>query len=510
VTAGFSPSASDQARLAASDVVVAWCLRNAARHLRLRNVEQAGLIAHVAAATAAELGQSSLCSAPLETLLLEIGRAIDGSPGADAPRPRDRWLHVFTMTSSIGGHTALARRWISRNPGRRVHDIVLTGQALAAADPALTVAVQASGGTVRSLADVDSLVGRTHALRTLAASADVVVLHTHMWDVLPTLAFAHPGGPPVLLMNHADHAFWVGVAVADAVIDFRDSGAALTERLRAPRGMRRLPVPLDERAALPRDRAALAGRLPSRALDRRTLLLTIGRASKYQSLRALDFRATASRIVQALDDCTLVAVGPPADDPLWQALGRETDGRAVAVGEDANLAPWWSAADLYLEGFPIGSYTALLETVQAGRAVVRKPWLTSPDLLPVDTGALAAAVPPPDADAYVAEALRLSRDPSARDAQVATLRPAVVAVHAGSRWDAALRELEDSLPAAHAVGFGGAPGPMPPDLRAYVAGVTAGRITTPALDYAEAAAANQRVGLRRDIELMSALRAFAQ
>ena len=183
--------------------------------------------------------------------------------------------------------------------------------------------------------------------------------------------------------------------------------------------MRRLPVPLDERAALPADRRALAGRVPADALDRTTLALTIGRASKYQSHRTLDFPAAARRIVQALDDCTLVAVGPPPDDPLWQALSRETGGRAFAVGEDEDLAPWRRAADLYLEGFPVGSYTALLETVQAGRAVVRKPWLAPPDILPVDAGALAAAPPPAHVDAYVAEALRLARDPARGDAQVA-------------------------------------------------------------------------------------------
>lgn len=507
MSAHAATAAPDEARLAASDVVVAWCLRNAERQLRLRNAEQAGLMAYVGAATAAELGQSTLTLAPLETALAAIGRTLETFAPRDVAA-RDRWLHVFTMTAPVGGHTALARRWIARNPGRRVHDVVLTGQAVDAADPALARAARASGGTVRSVADVASLLGRARALRSLAASAEVVVLHVHMWDVLPSLAFAHPGGPPVLLMNHADHAFWVGVAVADAVIDFRDSGAALTARLRAPRGTRRLPVPLEERPDLPRDRRALAGRVPRAALDCATLALTIGRASKYQSHRALDFPAAARSIVQELGDCALMAVGPPPDDPLWQALSRATGGRAFAVGEDANLAPWQAAADLYLEGFPVGSYTALLETVQAGRAVVRKPWLAPPDVLPVDAGALAAVVPPADAGAYVADALRLARDRGACDAQVALARPAVIATHTGNGWDAALRELEDGLPARHEVGLGGDPAPLPAALRAYVAGVHAGRNPTAALAFAETAAAAQGVRLRQDVALVDALRAL--
>jgi hypothetical protein len=157
------------------------------------------------------------------------------------------------MTAPVGGHTVLARRWIARNPGRRVHDVVLTGRAVDAADPALASAALASGGTVRSVADVASLRGRARALRALAARADVVVLHVHMWDVLSSLAFAYAGGPPVLLMNHADHAFWVG--------------AALTARLRPRRhdadGGGDVDVPLDVAHTrddeAPRATAALLG-----------------------------------------------------------------------------------------------------------------------------------------------------------------------------------------------------------------------------------------------------------
>jgi len=170
VTHDQASSAPDEARLAASDIVVAWCLRNAERQLRLRNAEQAGLMSYVGAATAAELGQSTLGSAPLETLLTAIGRTIEPVAARDVA-PRDRWLHVFTMTAPVGGHTALARRWIARNPGRRVHDVVLTGQAVDAADPALARAARASGGAVRSVADVASLLGRARALRTRARAA---------------------------------------------------------------------------------------------------------------------------------------------------------------------------------------------------------------------------------------------------------------------------------------------------------------------------------------------------
>ena len=249
------------ARLRACDAVVAWCLRNATRQESLGELERAGTWAYVAAMTASHCGHSWLCSPPIERMLARLGERIarrapialpDAAPG--------RWLHVLTVSTPIGGHTALARRWIERNPMSQQHSVLLTGQAAEDAAPALAAAARASGGSVHSIASVRGLIERAAALRRHAYEhADVVVLHVHPWDVLPVMAFAVAGGPRVLLMNHADHAFWIGCAVADQVVDFRDSGAQLSARFRAARDLARLPLPLDDLPAAPRDRTAAHG-----------------------------------------------------------------------------------------------------------------------------------------------------------------------------------------------------------------------------------------------------------
>jgi len=78
----------------------------------------------------------------------------------------------------------------------------------------------------------------------------------------------------------------------------------------------------------------------------------------------------------------------------------------------------------------------------------------------------------------------------------------------GAGWDAAVRDLEDGLPARHEVGLDGDPAPLPPALRAYVAGVHAGRNPTAALAFAEAAAAAQGIRMRQDVALVDGLRAL--
>ena len=387
----------------AAEVTVDWCLRNAQRMERVDDFEGAGCWAYIAAGTASNYGHSHLCWAPLEELLSRVGRRLPAAEPSDRlpdPTGRKRWLHVLSESYPIGGHTALARRWIAQSPFGERHSVVLTFQTVSAMDSKLADAARRSGGSVHSLSDHASLLDRSVALRRLAwAEADVVVAHVHAWDVVSAMAFAVPGGPPVLLVNHTDHAFWVGCAGADLVVDIRDSGAALTKSFRGARGLAFLPIPLEDCGPAPRDRTAAAARLPDPSvLQRGPVLLTIGAAHKYRPTPRLDFPRIGRRIVEAIDDSVLIAIGANPQDPQWQLLAEQTGGRVVALGSIRDLAPWHAAADLYLEGFPIGSYTALLEVALAERAFVRKPILAPTSALAIDRGALAAFAPPVDPD----------------------------------------------------------------------------------------------------------------
>ena len=57
-----------------------------------------------------------------------------------------------------------------------------------------------------------------------------VILHVHMYDVLPILAFANGDfNRPVMFYNHADHLFWLGASISDLVVNFRSSSVAFNE-----------------------------------------------------------------------------------------------------------------------------------------------------------------------------------------------------------------------------------------------------------------------------------------
>jgi hypothetical protein len=456
------------AQLELGSQVVDWCLRSAVRAERRGNLEAAVQWATIAGFVADRAPIPCLCLPDLERLIARLSARVPRVPCVRPGRQKRRWLHVLSATYAIGGHTALSRRWIQRNPHGDRHDLVLTDQPIQYLEPRLRSAVAASGGQAVSIETQRSLFGRATLLREAAASADVVLLNIHPWDISPSVAFGQGGGPPVLLLNHQDHAFWAGAGSIDLVVDIRTSGQHLTRKYRGAPESFELPVPLEDNGEAPHDRTSVAHRLRFGAgQGHGPLLLTIGRAEKYVPNSRLDFIDAAERILAHLPEARLVAVGPSEDDPRWQSLATRTKGRALAVGEDPALGPWHAAADVYLEGFPIGSYTALLETALAGRPVVRKPLLVPPDVLPVDQGALAGITVPVDPADYVRTAVDLAGDVEGRHRQASENRDSMLRHHCGPVWDQRLMELCDRLPREHHPALRSDVLPTPFELAAY-------------------------------------------
>lgn len=494
--------------LGASDAVFAWCLRSAQRMERAGDAERAALWAYIAAGTGIYYGHSRLCSPALESLVARLGvSSVEAIPKTTLASSRRRWLHVLSESATIGGHTALARRWIALDRSNDAHSVALTMQPAGAADPGLVSTARGRGGSVTSLAGERALLARASGLRRLASeTADVVVLHAHQWDVVPSLAFAAPGGPPVLLLNHADHAFWIGAGVADLVVDIRDSGLALSKRFRGIQRSALLPVPLEDNGVASFDRSRAAQRLgDATLLDAGLVLMTIGSGYKYRDVPGLDFPQALARIVDALPESRVIAIGPEPGDALWQSLATRTSGRVRAVGTDPALRAWHEAADLYLEGFPVGSYTAMLEVGLAGRAIVRKPLLAPVDELPVDRGALASVDQPVSPDAYVERALAYARDPAMRSSDAAATRLAVASTHTGTGWNDHLDRLRAALPAIHAPRVPKDVPPLSQGLLDYWASFHATpRAETP-LEFAVRTAESQGLQVRTDIALREAL-----
>ena len=487
-------------RLALNEAVFDWCLRNARRELAHRALEPALAWSLLAARSAVHHGFGALASAALEETLLGAAERL---PVPEDPVSRSgpaRWLHVMDQAYALGGHTALVERWTELDRRDARHRVLLLSQR-GAIPRRLVQAMQAAGGDVTALDPGAPLVDRALRLRQEAwHHADRVVLHVHPWSVLPVVALGVAGGPPVMLINHLSQKFWVGGSIADLVLNLRDSALDWS---RTHRGIARnalLPIPVPR----PRERETRAAArhalgLPADAI----VLLTIGHAYKYRALPGLDFLEAAAAILRARPRAHLLAVGP-REDAGWRALRDASSQRARALGPRHDLALFHAAADVYLEGFPIGSPTAFLEAGLRGLPCVRAP-VDVPPPFAIDGVAVLGLEQPPDVAAYVDTALALVDDVGGRAAEGARLARAIEAHHGADGWVAHLMAAERALPERHRLHPPVGVTPLPEPIRDFSVALSTLHHSDDTLTFTLRAALEQGLRPRLDAPLIRTL-----
>jgi hypothetical protein len=414
----------------------------------------AASLAQITARSAWFFHPQLFCSEALERMLGSISAQIPG-PANHVPGPR-RVLHVLTQALGIGGHTRLIWRWIDSDHGTE-HHVVLTQQDRLNAEQLRRAAV-ATGGQLHRLPKAD-LLHRAAALREMGRQFETIICHTHPNDVIPLLAW---GGvddhPSIAHLNHADHVFWLGLSIADAVINLRQSGRRISTLRRGVRDDRNLLLPLplvNTTVARPRD--------PSRAAlgigTDEQILISIAHASKYEPFGDIDFAAFHAHLLDEFPKLRFIIVGPPATSPYWQNWNVQTNGRITAVGPQKDISNYLGAADLYLDSIPFASLTSLLEAVLSGLPAVA--WNPHPAgaLANVmsydDPGTDQLPVSFRDQDAYFARIRELLSSPTVAAHHAETTRNAVLDAHTGPTWLSNLQAVYANLAysAEHRVKF---------------------------------------------------------
>ena len=86
-------------------------------------------------------------------------------------------------------------------------------------------------------------------------------------------------------------------------------------------------------------------------------------------MRDLDFVDVATSVLKRVPNAVVLAVGVRPDE-RWEAAAAKVGNRLRAVGIRDDVERFHEIADLYVEGFPLGSTTALLEAGLAGIPLV--------------------------------------------------------------------------------------------------------------------------------------------
>jgi hypothetical protein len=345
-------------------------------------------------------------------------------------------LHVATAVYETGGHTRLMGRWI-RNDPRSCHSLVVISQNDQPVSAWLRESVTASGGSVIIFPSGASLPAKAKWLRETACSEiDMAVLHHHPNDVVPIIAFATKECPPVAIMNHADHIFWLGCSIADAVLNIRNFAMSLSEKRRFAKKNLLLPIPLE----MPSHRTKKAeARQRLGISENETALLSIGSAYKYRPTETHDFIRTVVKILDRNPEASLYLIGAESFDELGYEDIKHDRIRLLGIIDDPLL--YQLSADLYLEGFPWGSLTALLETAALGvcPVVMYDP---SPQLdVSGDPGLINEVEKTNSEDEYINLVSRLIRTREERIETAERIKEKMISSHAGSGWQEYLQDV---------------------------------------------------------------------
>lgn len=408
-----------------------------------RQDDGAAAAAVEAAAGLAHRNHTGVMALPrAETVLRQIGARLPEAPAATELAGRGGVLHVLTAALPVGGHTRLVWRWMERCADRP-QSLALTLEPSVAVPPGLLDAVESSGGLVHV---VPPGLDRPHAaawLRRLACHHDLIVVTANPEDAIPELALTDVDGrPPVVVVDHADHAPWLGRTCADLVLDHRAAGRRMTITRRGVPERRtahlRLPLPPAPDPPPPAQRRA------ARALldidDDAVLAATIGSEIKYAWLDR-HLADVLGPVLAAEPRLHVVAAGPPETD-RWAELAASFPGRVRALGQVVDVHHLRHAADVYLDSWPCSGSTAAMEA-----ALDRLPVLALDDDPHIaHMGSVGAEERwwsiAPDADAYVDTLRAWIADPARRLADGTAARTAVIDAHDPSRWRAALAAAE--------------------------------------------------------------------
>jgi hypothetical protein len=366
-------------------------------------------------------------------------------------------------------------RWIQIDAGARIHSVALIDQQFP--PPAeLVRAVSESGGEIYIADQKLSPFQQAAWLRSLARRmASCVVLHVDHCSLTAPIAFGSKGGPPVLVVNYPGHLFWAGISMADVVANVRGSQLEeyWTKVLRGAKNCVTIPIPLPEPETLhltetDRDERKSRAREILGVPRDSFLIMTSGASYKFRPLGKIDFLKTCQDLLEAIPGAYLLAAGVIEDD-RWRDASNKSGFRLRALGSlsQEKISILHQASDIYTEGFPLGSTTALLEAGLHGLPVVLAP-AECPPPYGSDGVALDDTLErPANVEYYKQEVVRFCGNPAERASAGMKLQKAIIAHHTGAGWKQYLTNALQALPPEHCAPPLRTPVRTPPEIYEY-------------------------------------------
>ena len=270
---------------------------------------------------------------------------------------------IATKLYDTGGHTRLLENIAKYEKSRSSANILIVcDQTFEKLPQRIQALTHNLFDKIICLGDKGSL-DKIKVIRDRIFESDRVYNFQHPDDAEPSIALNFEERPFTIYVNHADHVFWLGAKYCDCVLNIRPFAKDITIHRRndkVPSII--LPVKIDLNKKLLEKKEA---RAILRINDDEIVLLTISVFSKVIPDRNYNFFKTIKKVLSINEKIKYYFVGITAEE--YEKITKESvPDRLVCMGLVEDPSIYQCAADFYLEGMPINSLTALIESAYAG------------------------------------------------------------------------------------------------------------------------------------------------
>jgi hypothetical protein len=320
--------------------------------------------------------------------------------------------------------------------------LVLTGQEFDV-PPFMVEAVAQGRGTIIRLPPSASPLARAGTVRRLAQRCDRVVLHSHPDDTVPVLAFARADAPPVAMFNHAHFSLALGFGVTDLVVNTCDYFRKISEQHRFARRTAGLVFLSGVTRPSDGELDKAAAKVALGVDPDRPVLLSVGGSTYYAPTATYDFFRAAREILRRNKEARFFLMGVQETHPMVPP-DLKADPRFHLLGVVDDPVPYYRAADVFLESFPLPSLGAVTESVAHGEAFPVPVFGATEGILRLPQDPLFSyRYRPRDEEDYVAHVCDvLARLPEARE-HAREMRASIMAIDA--QWESQLAGLNRTI-----------------------------------------------------------------